>query len=227
MIDVLKKRLRAAMKERDFTQKSLALKSGLNETAVRDILQGRSKRPSYDTLKAIADTLLIRVDQLTSDDDPPAPWVASFDAPSPVNIGKDQYIPVPAYDIRAAAGAGSLNEDGEPVHHHFFRAQWLHRYTRGAIGALAVIVVAGDSMWETLHDGDHVLVDRSIRNPGRDGIYVIRLADELQVKRLSLHPQTKKLTVGSDNPRYPTYPDIDPEALDVIGRVVWIGRNMG
>jgi SOS-response transcriptional repressor LexA len=37
------------------TQKGAALKAGLSETAIRDIVVGRSKNPRYDTIKKIAD----------------------------------------------------------------------------------------------------------------------------------------------------------------------------
>ena len=40
-----------------FNQKSLAVAAGLHDTAVRDILKGRSRKPSAQTLNAIAETL--------------------------------------------------------------------------------------------------------------------------------------------------------------------------
>jgi len=82
-------------------------------------------------------------------------------------------------------------------------------------------------MWDTLHDGDHALVDLSQADPRRDGLFVIRIDDVLQVKRLSMHPVKRTLTIKSDNPSYPTYDDINPEEVSVVGRVVWIGRNLG
>jgi len=137
------------------------------------------------------------------------------------------YMAIGVWDIRAAAGAGAVNDESEPASFNLYRAEWLHRITTAAPEHLAVIRVAGDSMWETLHDGDHVLVDRSQRGIGRDGIYIIDLGNELQVKRVSRHPGNKLLTIKSDNPAYPTYSDIRPEDIDVKGRVIWLGRNVG
>ena len=49
--------LRALMEQQGFNPRSLSLKSGLNPTAVRDMLEGRTKFPRYDTARALATTL--------------------------------------------------------------------------------------------------------------------------------------------------------------------------
>jgi transcriptional regulator with XRE-family HTH domain len=46
---------------------SLSLESGLNETAVRDILNGKVKNPTYNTLASLAKTLNCKVDDLALD----------------------------------------------------------------------------------------------------------------------------------------------------------------
>jgi len=135
-------------------------------------------------------------------------------------------IPIPAYDIRAAGGPGAFSdEQEEPPHYLYFREQWIRKL--GRPNFLVVLEVSGDSMWETLHDGDNALVDRSQVNPRREGLYVIRIDDVLQVKRISMHPVTRLLTIKSDNPAYPTYADVNPDDIAVVGRVVWIGRSLG
>jgi hypothetical protein len=49
--------LRTMMEQKHFNPRSLSLKSGLNATAVRDMLEGRTKFPRYDTAMALAATL--------------------------------------------------------------------------------------------------------------------------------------------------------------------------
>ncbi|MDX2028960.1 MAG: helix-turn-helix transcriptional regulator [Alphaproteobacteria bacterium] len=49
--------LRALMDEKGYNPRSLSLKAGLSPTAVRDMLEGRSRFPRYDTAKALADAL--------------------------------------------------------------------------------------------------------------------------------------------------------------------------
>lgn len=49
--------LLSLMHEQGLTQRSLSLRAGLNETAVRDIVEGRARFPRYDTIRALADAL--------------------------------------------------------------------------------------------------------------------------------------------------------------------------
>ena len=49
--------LRLLMDKHGYNPRSLSLKAGLNATAVRDMLDGRSRFPRYDTIQAIAEAL--------------------------------------------------------------------------------------------------------------------------------------------------------------------------
>jgi transcriptional regulator with XRE-family HTH domain len=49
--------LRRLMDEQGFNPRSLSLRAGLNATAVRDMIEGRSRFPRYDTVQALADAL--------------------------------------------------------------------------------------------------------------------------------------------------------------------------
>ena len=49
--------LRMLMEKHGYNPRSLSLKAGLNATAVRDMLDGRSRFPRYDTIQAMADVL--------------------------------------------------------------------------------------------------------------------------------------------------------------------------
>ncbi len=139
----------------------------------------------------------------------------------------DEFITVPIYDIRASAGAGALVEDGEPTGWQPYRNQELSRLTRASTIDLAVIQVAGDSMWETLHDGDKVLVDRSINRIVKDGIYVIAFEGELLVKRCQRNLEDGSVLVSSDNKAYSPFSVTEADRLNIIGRVIWIGRALG
>jgi len=84
-------------------------------------------------------------------------------------------------------------------------------------------------MWDTLQDGDFILVDRTIRQCSRDGLYVIRYqdGDELMVKRLIRQPSSKLLIVKSDNPNYPSQTSLKDDDLEIEGRVIWLSRSIG
>ncbi len=53
----LSERLKYVLENSSLNAKSLSLRAGLNETAIGDILRGRSKNPRIDTLKKIAHAL--------------------------------------------------------------------------------------------------------------------------------------------------------------------------
>ena len=52
-----------------YSPRSLSLAAGLNATAIRDILQGRSRRPRYQTLYRIAQVLGTTPESLLTEDD--------------------------------------------------------------------------------------------------------------------------------------------------------------
>ncbi len=133
---------------------------------------------------------------------------------------------VPRFALGASAGPGSLSEDEAPLGQFAFDPAWL-RSLGVAPTRLSMIRVAGDSMLPTLSDGDDIMVDQADGATSvRDGIYVLRMDDALLVKRLAPNPATRRLAVTSDNPAYPDWPDCDPAAVDIIGRVVWAGRKL-
>ena len=72
--------------------------------------------------------------------------------------------------------------------------------------------------------GDDILVDLGdCEERLRDGIYVLRADDALVVKRLALHPAGRRVTVQSDNPAYPDWPDCE-HRRDQLHRPGDLGR---
>ena len=55
---------------------------------------------------------------------------------------------------------------------------------------------------------------------------MLRLDTMLMVKRVSLSPRSGRvaLAISSDNPTYPSWEDVDRRLVDIVGRVVWVGR---
>ncbi len=139
----------------------------------------------------------------------------------------EDYVLIPQYQVRASAGPGALPLSERPAASIAFQAGFVRDLSGSPPDALAVLTVEGDSMYPTLANGDQILIDTQDRLASRDGIYVLRVDDALMVKRLSLNPATRRLTIRSDNDAYPTWPDCDPAAVAVIGRVVWVGRKLG
>lgn len=133
-------------------------------------------------------------------------------------------VRVPRLDVRASAGPGAI-PDERGNGHLLLDARTARELAGG--GELHAIRVAGDSMLPTLGDGDDILVDRADgADRLRDGVYVLRREEALSVKRLVLGPGRGRVTLVSDNKAYPNLPDVPLSELDVIGRVVWVGRRL-
>ncbi|HEY0150157.1 MAG TPA: S24 family peptidase [Allosphingosinicella sp.] len=137
-------------------------------------------------------------------------------------------VAVPRLDVAASAGPGAEAGEERPLGQIAFDSAWLRRMRIAGTERLSMIRVQGDSMVPTLSDGDEILVDG---NDGpdrlRDGIYVLRIDDALVVKRVARNPAGRGISVRSDNEAYPSWPECDPAAVDLVGRVVWVGRRLG
>ena len=142
------------------------------------------------------------------------------DAPS-------DYVLVPRFGVRAAAGSGALVATEEVQSFLAFRNDWVRRTLRRNPGDLAVIEAVGDSMEPTIANGDVLLIDRSEERIRDNAIYVLLAGDELVVKRVQRR-MDGTLMILSDNKAYsseevPSHKAID---LKVIGRVFWAGGNV-
>ena len=139
----------------------------------------------------------------------------------------EERIAIRRLDVGASAGPGALAESERPVSSFAFDARWLKRLCAARPEDLSIIRVQGDSMVPALADGDEIMVDTSDAAARlRDGIYVMRRDEELIVKRVAVNPATRRISVQSDNPAYPSWPECDAHAIAIVGRVVWAGRKM-
>lgn len=131
------------------------------------------------------------------------------------------------HPVRVSAGPGAavFEELGKP--YFAFDERWLKALTSTPPSQLSIVRVEGDSMAPTLNSGDELLVDLgdSLERL-RDGIYVLRIDDSVIVKRLALNPLGQRMTVQSDNPAYPDWPDCGIDEIHCIGRVIWSGRRV-
>lgn len=132
---------------------------------------------------------------------------------------------IPKLAVGASAGPGALNEGETLAGKIGFDEKWLRKQGLEP-SKLSLIRVDGDSMAPTLNHDDDIMVDNSAAtSPLRDGVHVIRVDDVLMVKRLARGP-AGRLSILSDNPAYPDWPDVDGKTVTVVGRCVWAGRRL-
>jgi phage repressor protein C with HTH and peptisase S24 domain len=201
------------------TLEQLAERTGLSVGTVSKLESGKMKL-TQDYLSQLAPALRCA----------PAELLPLIDLPSHLRQApsgvSDEFTLIPVRDVRAAAGAGAVVDSEAEIHRVAFRQEWLRSVTTATPEQLTVIQVDGDSMWPTLNDGDHVLVDTTQQSIGRDGLYVLRSGDEVQVKRVQIDPESGLLTILSDNAAYRSHEGVDPTKISVRGRVIWVGRRV-
>jgi phage repressor protein C with HTH and peptisase S24 domain len=136
-------------------------------------------------------------------------------------------VSVKRHPVMVSAGPGAIvtQELGKP--YFAFDERWLKALTPSSPANLSIVRVEGDSMASTLNAGDDILVDLGDAGDRlRDGIYVLRIDEALVVKRIALNPVGRRITVQSDNPAYPDWPDCGLSDIKPIGRVIWSGRRI-
>lgn len=139
--------------------------------------------------------------------------------PEPVPEG---YVRVPVFDASGSCGAGGVGSD--LITGALDLAAWFVRALPGVVSTnhLQVISSTGDSMAPTIEPHAMLLIDAGQKRIGGDGIYCLRIAGELFVKRVQKNPGGT-LTLLSDNPHYPPQPldSLAVEQTEVLGRVVY------
>lgn len=208
------------------------LSAGIGERLVE--LRGKLSQQDFAESIGVSKRTIIRYEK--EDRLPDAEVVARICEHYNVNpvwllVGKQSadtnYVHIPRYDLTASAGPGSFI-DLEPESGVIaVDRDWLRHELRVDPSIVNMIVVQGDSMQPTMMSGDTLLVNSNVEQI-RDGIYVLRFDGLLMVKRLQRQPKGQVM-VTSDNVAYPPFTvDLSDESTDfaVLGKVIWIGRNL-
>lgn len=133
---------------------------------------------------------------------------------------------VPPWRPQANAGGPAKGSGPAPTAMaHPFRRAWLQDHFGPALGSLAVAPITGDGMAPTLCDGDLVLIHTG-EEFHEDGIYLIEVAGQARARRMTAHPAGDRIVTSHDNPNYPHALECRPDELNIIGRVVWLGRAL-
>ena len=100
---------------------------------------------------------------------------------------------------------------------------WLRRLCKRPAG-LAILPIIGEAMQPTLREGDEVMIQRlRFHDALHDGLYAVRGSSETFVRRIALDPTKNRISVLTDHPAYPSWNGVQRKAINVVGRVIWIG----
>ena len=100
---------------------------------------------------------------------------------------------------------------------------WLRRLCNRPAG-VAILPIVGEAMQPTLQNGDEVIIQR-LRSHDvlHDGLYAVRGSSETFVRRIALDPTKNRISILTDHPAYPSWNGVQRKAINVVGRVIWIG----
>jgi SOS-response transcriptional repressor LexA len=124
---------------------------------------------------------------------------------------------IPLYSAIASAGFGSeVNSEAVEGYLTVPKSILMPHYT--VPDKLGAIRVTGDSMSPELLPGDTLLIDRDKTNPRDGSLALIRISNELLVKRVQRLPNGINLL--STNPLYPPVTLSASDSFEVIAEVV-------
>lgn len=211
------------------SDQELAQKLGISKQAIADA-KSRNTVPTSWIPKA-SQLFDVTTDWLFFGRAPMRPTEAPTAPPEPF-VGAntcgndDDLIMIPRVTARLSAGTGSLETEGDIQGLYAFRADWILR--KGNTKNMVLMDVTGDSMAPEIKHGDIVLIDQGKTSLYGYGYYAVGLGEEVYVKQVK--STLKDLILHSINPQYEDIivnkDDESVENLRIIGRVIWIGREV-
>lgn len=191
-------------------QTDLSEKTGISQPHISAMARGL-KNIKAEFLEKICDALEISLPDFFACDNSEAPEI----------------VFVPLLKARPRAGTGGLETDSDQVRLYSFHASFLER-KRGTPDSMRLFRVDGDSMEPTLRSGDMIMVNTTdaARHVATGNVYLLRIGEELMVKRLENRPGNV-LLIRSDNKDYEDLPVnlAEVDGIEIFGRMVWSCRE--
>lgn len=217
--------IRRRMDVLKLSPKRLSLEAGLSETAVKDILSGRSENPKDDTLAKLSKRLACTVADLTGDRPESRRATQSADV-----------VSIDELDVHVAAGVGTSDDTGALMASHEAGAVvGTHVYPANSFreayginpGRIRIIPVRGTSMEPELWSGQRVMVDIEDKTPSPPGIFVIWDGLGLVLKYVEVVADSEpvRVRISSAHPQFKPYERLVGEA-HINGRVVGVWKRM-
>ncbi len=213
-MSAMSERISSLVKESGLSIRSLAKRLGVSNVSLSNWMRGETE-PSEDGLFALCDYFSVT----------PA-WLRYGDSNAPggqtIELS-DGTIMIPRLSAEAhCADPNDVNaqssQDGvELIEFMGVSPEWAERYCpTAAKRSIHIITAAGDSMEPTLYRGDTVVIDVSQKDVREDGLYAVRIAGQVMVKRLQI--TLKGLVLLSDNAFYKPITVCDDDNLEILGR---------
>lgn len=235
---LLGQKLKTIRAEHGLTQDEFCAALGEKPSKIRDIESGR-QRVNDEFLAKLVKRFPIDLNWLFDTGGFGGAGKPRIDPPDPGRplggdfvAGGEDFNLIRRYEVSASAGPGRLARSDSVVEQIAFSRTWLMRQHLAA-DLCGLLTADGDSMMPLIPNGALLLVDFRPDNLPRAGIYVVRLGDDVLVKRVIPldrdvigHPT--RIMLESMNPAYAphTIEGIEINAFKAIGKVVWWGYTV-
>ncbi|MCH2546475.1 MAG: S24 family peptidase [Alphaproteobacteria bacterium] len=221
-----REKFKSLLRERGISLRRMSIDLGLNESYFQQFVT--YGRPSYiegNVLELAAQYLDISADVLApaglNEPERTTPYETSGYKHNDGTIAV-----IPCYDLSVKLAADDWRNEQYQTHHMTFSRQMLRSITPVLPDNLAMLVVANDAMSPLLQQGDNVLLDCTCTTATQDGIYAILHDSYMLIKRLTIDPVRKLVTLSPDNPAYPNTREYSIIDLPLAGRVIWAGKKL-
>lgn len=196
--------IKTLRKMRDVTSQTLAASIGISQPNLSKI-ENNQINLSLDLANKIAEYFRVDLGQVIGS--------------APVENGFNDCVKINILDIKACCGSGIENLTEQVTGCWQMPLIEFKKISFADPHNVYMLQASGDSMQPTIADGDWALVDLGQNFMSSDGIYLIRLANGLAIKRLQA--RLNNIMVKSDNTKYD---DITAEAgeLTVVGKIIYI-----
>ncbi len=206
-------RLQTLRERAGMSQKTLAASIGVTLTTIQKYEKGQLPRSAHAV--QLAHVLDCSID-----------WLLTGKEAVLRGTRQDEMVLVPMVKARLSAGGGSFEINDNVLRHYAFRWDFLHR--KGTPSSMVLLRVTGDSMQPQILNNDVVLIDQSQINPMPGYTYAVGFEDMVYLKVVDAMPG--KLILSSINPDYsPIHINLaehSQEYVRIIGRAVWVGREL-
>lgn len=123
-------------------------------------------------------------------------------------------------------GTPEANLPWETAQHVGFDPTWLTRVYRVNIDDVALLVVRSNAMEPLVSYGDTIMIDRTEHSFSSDAMYLLEVDKSLLLRRVQLRANGS-VVLSAFNSEYT--PEEIPKAqianIEIIGKVIWIGRK--
>ena len=146
-------------------------------------------------------------------------WLLYNQSTKSIEAQTEKYVNVRYFgDIYASAGGGAFNYEADTEEIALDEHMVNLMGGQNEMKNIDAINVLGDSMEPTLHDGDIIFINRTLKDISKSGIFAVSTEIGLFVKRI-MKKSDGSIDLISDNSMY-SVETVHGENIEVIGKVV-------